>query len=130
MLTVLYIEDQPSNLRLVERLLARRGGARLTTALTGRAGLRLAAQLRPDLVLLDLHLPDLPGELVLDQLWAMPGLARTPVVVLSADALPTTVERLRARGVSDYLTKPLDVSLFYASLDAVEARSRRRAEAC
>ena len=65
MLTVLYVEDHPVNVTLMERVLARRGGVQLTAATSGREAVRLAGQARPDLVLLDLHLPDLPGELVL-----------------------------------------------------------------
>ncbi len=65
MLTVLYVEDHPVNVTLMERVLARRGGVQLTTATSARDAVRLAGEARPDLVLLDLHLPDLPGEPVL-----------------------------------------------------------------
>ncbi len=131
MLSVLYVEDHPSNVHLVERLLARRPSSELHVAATGREGLRLAALLRPDVVLLDLNLPDLAGEVVLDRLWALPGLARTPVVVLTADATAATAARLRDRGVAGHLTKPLDVAAFYARLDDVESRLRRlRIAAC
>lgn len=129
-MNVLYVEDHPTNVRLVERLVERRGGVELHVCPTGRDALSAAARVRPDLVLLDLHLPDLPGEVVLERLWALPGLARVPVVVLSADALPATVARLLAAGVGDYLTKPLDVARFYACLDAVQAASPLREQAC
>jgi CheY-like chemotaxis protein len=107
--TVLYIEDNPSNLRLVEQVVAERPGVRLITAMQGRLGLDLARQHRPDLILLDLHLPDLPGDEVLRELRGDPVLGRTPVVILSADATPGRIERLRAAGASTYLTKPIDV---------------------
>lgn len=128
-LTVLYVEDHPSNVRLVERLLARRDDVRLEVAGTGEQGLAGAARLRPHLVLLDLHLPDLPGEVVLQRLWRLPGLAATPVVVLTADALPETTARLLRAGVSGVLTKPLDVRLLYRCLDAAVADRDRRGRA-
>ena len=118
-LAVLYVEDNPSNVRLVERLLERRPGTSLLVAGTGEEGLALARSRRPDLVLLDLHLPDLPGEVVLDRLLAEHGL---PVAVLSAYALPTTVDAVLARGATAYLTKPLDIAELYAVLDAAQAR--------
>ena len=85
--------------------MARRGQVRLRVATSGAEGLRLAAELRPDLVLLDLHLPDLAGEVVLRRLQGLPDWGARPVVVLSADALPATEMRLRAAGAADYLTK-------------------------
>ena len=115
--TVLYIEDNLSNLRLVERAIARHRGLKLIPAMQGRLGLELARQHRPDLVLLDLHLPDIPGEQVLRELHADPQLRRTPVIVLSADATPGQVERLVAIGARAYLTKPLDVRRFLALVD-------------
>jgi PAS domain S-box-containing protein len=107
--TVLYIEDNFSNLRLVERAMTRHRGVRLIPATQGRLGLELARQHRPDLILLDLHLPDISGEQVLRELQADPRLQRTPVIILSADATPGQVERLVAAGARAYLTKPLDV---------------------
>ena len=121
-LSVLYVEDNPSNVRLVERLLERRPGTSLLVARTGEEGLALARAARPDLVLLDLHLPDLPGEQVLDVLLAEQGV---PVAVLSADALPTTVHGTLARGAVAYLTKPLVVAELYAVLDGAQARRDR-----
>jgi len=77
----------------------------------------LARQHRPDLILLDLHLPDISGEEVLRELHGDPELRQTPVIVLSADATPGQVQRLLATGVRAYLTKPLDVRQFVALLD-------------
>lgn len=122
MLCVLHIEDHPSNARLVQRLVERRGTVCPRLAATGREGPALAADLRPDLVLLDLHLPDLSGEVVLHRLWALPGLSGTPVVVLTADATAQTAQRLRELGVRDQLTEPLDVTAFDDQLDRAEAR--------
>jgi PAS domain S-box-containing protein len=107
--TIVYIEDNLSNVRLVERLLARLSGVRLIAAMQGKLGIDLVRQHDPDLILLDLHLPDLHGGEVLEQLKRNPATAAIPVVILSADATPAQVERLRAAGASGYLTKPIDV---------------------
>jgi PAS domain S-box-containing protein len=107
--TVLYIEDNPVNLGLVDKILARRPGTRLISAMRGGLGLELAREHRPDLILLDVHLPDIPGEEVLQRLRRDPITRGTPVVVISADAMPERVQRLLAAGARAYLTKPLDV---------------------
>ena len=85
----------------------------------GRRGVELAAQIRPDLVLLDLHLPDISGEEVSRQLQAAPGTRSIPVVVLSADATPGRARKLRDAGAPDYLTKPLDIRHFLRVLDSL-----------
>lgn len=115
--TVLYIEDNAANLSLMNDLFAYRPGARLLSATLGIAGLELARRHQPDLILLDAHLPDMPGEEVLRQLRSDARLAGIPVIVISADATPPRMERFRAAGVSEYLTKPLDVPRFLALLD-------------
>jgi CheY-like chemotaxis protein len=110
--TLLYVEDNLANLSLVETILLARPGWRLLPALQGGLGVELAREHRPDLVLLDLHLPDIPGDEVLRRLRADPRTAAIPVVVVSADATPSSVERLRQSGADAYLTKPLDVDEF------------------
>ncbi len=115
--TVLYVEDNLANLRLMEEILAYRPEVQLLSALQGGAGLELARLHCPDLILLDVHLPDMPGDEVLRQLRADPHLGTTPVVAISADATPPQVERLRAAGASDYLTKPIDVARLLELLD-------------
>jgi CheY-like chemotaxis protein len=116
--TVLYVEDNLSNLRLVERILTRRPDVQLLVALQGRIALELARQHRPDLILLDVHLPDLNGDAVLAELQRDPVLREIPVVVVSADATSGQIERLRRSGARDYLTKPLDVKRFLDVLDS------------
>ena len=118
---VLYIEDNASNLRLVERVLAEHTTMRLIPAMQGRLGLALAREHRPDLILVDLHLPDLPGEAVLREVLDDPILKATPVIVLSADATPGQVKRLLAAGARAYLTKPLDVRLLIEEIDGALA---------
>ena len=107
--TVLYIEDNASNLRLVERLLARHPWLRLLSASSGETGLELARREPPDLVLLDLHLPGVSGLQVLAALRADETTRDIPVVALSADATRATIERVLDAGVAAYLVKPLNV---------------------
>ncbi len=122
--TLLYIEDNPSNVHLLERVVGRRPDVTLMVAMLGRLGLELAWEHRPDLILLDLHLPDVSGEEVLAALKADPRTAATPVVVLSADATPGTPGRLLANGAADYLTKPLDVRRLLAVIDSLGTTPR------
>lgn len=110
--SVLYIDDNLSNLRVIEMLLSERPGIRLLTAMQGSTGLDLAREHRPDLILLDLHLSDFNGDEVLRRLRAEPATQRIPVVMISADATSSQVERLLSEGACAYLTKPLDVREF------------------
>lgn len=112
--TILYIEDNVSNVRLMEKLFAERQDATLLSARTGGDGLDLARSAIPDLVLLDLHLPDVGGEEVLRQLRADASTSEIPVVVLSADATAGQIRRLLDAGARDYLTKPLDLKRLMA----------------
>jgi signal transduction histidine kinase/ActR/RegA family two-component response regulator len=116
---ILYVEDNVSNVRLVERVLEGRGDVEVIPAMQGRLAVDLAHEHRPALILLDLHLPDIGGAEVLRHLREDPVTAETPVVVVSADATAGQVERLLAAGASGYLTKPLDVQ----ELRAVVART-------
>ncbi|MDQ7858849.1 MAG: response regulator [Armatimonadota bacterium] len=118
---VLYIEDALSSLALIERLLER-SGVTLLTAADGATGLAQARHTPPDLVLLDLHLPDMPGEEVLSRLRAVPETRATPVVVISADASPRRIRALLGAGVLDYLTKPIDVKRLLALFDQALGR--------
>lgn len=115
--TVLYIEDNLSNQRLLERVLARRSAIRLVTAGEGQTGVELARAERPDLILLDLHLPDIQGEEVLRLLRDDPRTRRIPVAVLSADATAAQTRRLLTAGATSYLTKPIDIAEILKLLD-------------
>lgn len=116
--TILYIEDNASNVRLVERLLKqRRPGIRLLHAGDGTVGIGMALEHKPDLIFLDLHLPDTPGDEVLRRLWEDTRTREIPVAVLSADATLSQSRRLIATGAKAYLTKPLDVSKVLALID-------------
>jgi CheY-like chemotaxis protein len=114
---ILYVEDLVDNVRLVERILRHRPGITLVPAMLAGVALDLARQQPPDLVLLDLHLPDMPGEEVLRRLWADPRTRPIQVAVLSADATFHQQQRLLAAGAVAYLTKPLDLAVLLALLD-------------
>jgi CheY-like chemotaxis protein len=115
--TVLYIEDNLANLRLVERIIGRRPELTLISAMQGGQGLELARSHRPRAIILDLHLPDMLGSEVLARLREDSRTREIPVVILSADATPGQVTRLLAQGAHAYLTKPLDVAELLACLD-------------
>ncbi|MGH3189920.1 MAG: ATP-binding protein [Streptosporangiaceae bacterium] len=118
---VLYIEDNPANIEVVSRFVKSRPAVHLQSARTGRAGLERALREVPDLVLLDLHLPDLSGCEVLKRLKAEPATAGIPVAVLSAEAAPAIIRDMRDGGVISYLTKPLDLAEVGDLLDSVAA---------
>jgi CheY-like chemotaxis protein len=116
---VLYIEDDPVNFTLVERILEFRPTLKLMHARSGGSGVELAQAHRPRLILLDLNLPDMHGSEVLRQLQHQPATATVPVVVLSADATPSQIERLLTAGARNYLTKPFDIDPFLAVVDEI-----------
>ncbi|MDP8957425.1 MAG: response regulator [Actinomycetota bacterium] len=126
---VLYIEDNLSNFSLVERLLTPLEIS-LMPAMQGQLGFDLAREHRPDLILLDLHLPDLPGEEVLKWLRTDPATRQIPVIIVSADATQRHAKALAKLGVHAYLTKPLDVRKFLrvigAALDGDRGDSQAR----
>jgi len=118
---VLYIEDNLSNLTLIEEMFAERPQIELLTAMQGKVGLDLARQHSLDLILLDLHLPDLDGHEVLRQLKSLDTTREVPVVVISADATASQIDRLMKAGAMAYLTKPLDVVEFFRVVDTTTA---------
>jgi len=120
--TVLYVEDNLSNLRLVERVLAQRPGTRLVAATRGSVAVDLAREHHPDLILLDVHLPDIGGDEILRQLRALPETRDIPVVVVSAEATQPKIDRFLAAGARAYLTKPLDVKEFLELVDGILGR--------
>lgn len=121
--TILHIEDNPANARLVHQAFAGQPDVRLMLAMQGSVGLDLARAHRPDLILLDLHLPDMSGTAVLKALQADAETSDIPVVVMSADATPSQVRALLSTGARAYLTKPLDIREFLAVISEHLARA-------
>lgn len=114
---VLYVEDNPANLKLVEQIVQRHPSVELLMAPSGSLGLDLARSHRPELLLLDIHLPDIDGFQVLARLRADEGTRHIPVVAVTAQAMPDDVKRVLAAGFDGYLAKPLDLASFDALLD-------------
>ncbi|MDQ2918484.1 MAG: ATP-binding protein, partial [Verrucomicrobiota bacterium] len=127
---LLYIEDNLSNLTLIEQMLMDEPAVELITAMQGQQGLDLARQHLPDLILLDLHLPDLPGWEVLARLQNDKLTAGIPVVVISADATARQIERLLSAGAHSYLTKPIDMSEFLRVVAETKAAPAAHPEQC
>jgi signal transduction histidine kinase/CheY-like chemotaxis protein len=109
---VLYVEDNLSNIQLMERILARLPEVNLVTAMQGHMAMDLARLHKPGLILLDLNLPDMNGSEVLKLLRADPATTEIPIVIMSADATTGQIERMLAAGANAYLTKPIDIKEF------------------
>lgn len=106
---ILYVEDNLPNVKLLQRILQKRAGVRLLHASTGAEGLEMARAVRPGLMLLDLHLPDMRGERVLNELTSDARTRDVPKVVVTADATPGLARRLESKGAIACLTKPLNI---------------------
>jgi CheY-like chemotaxis protein len=115
--TVLYVEDNPANLMLVEDLVARRPDIRLLSARDGKRGIEIARASLPDVILMDINLPGISGIQALRILAEDPTTAHIPVVALSANAIPRDIEKGLQAGFFRYLTKPIKVNEFMDTLD-------------
>jgi len=115
--TLLYVEDNPANLTLVEQLIARRSDLKLLTAIDGHLGIQLARAYQPDVILMDINLPGISGFGALEILRKDPATAHIPVMALSANAVPRDIERGLEAGFFRYLTKPIKVREFMDTLD-------------
>lgn len=115
--TVLYVEDDPANLKLISRLLASQNDIRLITANEPNLGLQLASSHRLDLVLLDINLPGMSGYELFEHLRELPHLRDVPVIAVSANVMPEEIERGQAIGFHDYITKPINVVAFLAKVE-------------
>ena len=118
---VLYVEDSEPNFRLIESILSDRSDTELFWGETGEKGFELAVREKPQVILLDLNLPDMHGSELLQRLQARAETAQTPVIVISADATPSQIERMLAAGARNYLTKPFEIRRFLYMLDEVFA---------
>jgi len=115
--TLLYVEDNPANLKLIERLVARRPEISLLSARDGNLGIQLARTNQPDVILMDINLPGISGVEALKILREDPVTAHIPVVALSANAMPRDIEKGLQAGFFRYLTKPIKVDEFMDTLD-------------
>jgi PAS domain S-box-containing protein len=115
--SLLYVEDNPANLNLVKQLIARRPDLRLLTAVTGHLGIELARTSQPEMILMDINLPDISGIEAMKILREDPATAHIPVVALSANAMPRDIEKGLAAGFFRYLTKPIKVNEFMDTLN-------------
>jgi CheY-like chemotaxis protein len=118
---LLYVEDNPANLKLVEQLIARRPDMRLLTAMNGKDGINLARISLPDVILMDINLPGINGIEAMKILLLDPVTAHIPIVALSANAIPRDIEQGLAAGFHRYLTKPIQVDQFMETLNEVMA---------
>ncbi|SRR6266540_12506 len=116
--TLLYVEDNPANLKLVEQLIARRPTLRLLSAVDGNQGIQLARAQQPDVILMDINLPGISGIEALRILHDDPATAHIPIVALSANAMPRDIAKGLEAGFFSYLTKPIKVNEFMEALDA------------
>ncbi len=117
--TVLYVEDNPANLMLVEELIGRRANMRLLSATNGLSGIEIARAAQPDVILMDINLPGMSGTKALSMLAADPTTAHIPVIAISANAMPSDIAKGLAAGFFRYLTKPIRVDQFMETLDEV-----------
>jgi PAS domain S-box-containing protein len=117
--TLLYVEDNPANLLLVENLMERRPDIRLLTARDGYSGVSLAQTAQPDVILMDINLPGISGIKALELLRSAPATAHIPVVALSANAMPRDIQKGLDAGFFRYLTKPIKIDEFMQTLDTV-----------
>jgi hypothetical protein len=115
---LLYVEDNPANLKLVQDIIARNPALQLIIAVTGNQGIELARANQPELILLDINLPDISGIEVLALLRKDPSTAHIPVVAISANAMPHDIEKGLEAGFVRYLTKPIKVDELMDTLNS------------
>jgi CheY-like chemotaxis protein len=126
--TLLYVEDNPANLKLVEKLVARRHDLRLLSAIDGNRGVEVARTCQPDVILMDINLPGISGIEALRILGEDQATAHIPVIALSANAIPRDIEKGLEAGFFRYLTKPIKVNAFMDTLNvALEIAEERHA---
>ena len=116
--TLLYVEDNPANMNLIEQIIERRPDIRLLTAVNGLLGIELARSARPQVILMDVNLPGISGIKALQILREDPATAHIPIVALSANAMPRDIAKGLEMGFFRYLTKPIKVKEFMITLNA------------
>ncbi len=121
--TILYIEDNPANLKLVTRILGQRKHIRLLTAHTSELGIELAMTQHPEMILLDINMPCMNGYQVLEIFQAEANLKNIPIVAITANAMSSDIEHGKAAGFAAYLTKPINVTEFFSAVDRYLAKA-------
>ena len=124
--SILYVEDNVSNRALVEAIIQRQQDLRIHSVATIKDAKRFLKDMVPSLILIDLNLPDGSGEDLVSHVKSKPELHHIPLMILSADALPETVERLKSAGVAHYMTKPLDVAAFSKKVRELIGSERKK----
>ena len=115
--TLLYVEDNPANLKLIEQIIARQPDIRLLSAVNGSSGVEIAFSARPDVILMDINLPGISGIEALKILRSDPRTAHIPIVALSANAMPRDIKKGLEAGFFRYITKPIKINEFMEALD-------------
>ena len=123
MSTILIVEDNEKNMKLVRDILQHRGHQTIEAA-TGEEGVRLAGEHRPDLVLMDIQLPDIDGIAALGRIRAVPALDGVPVIAVSASVMPDDQQKIVASGFDAFITKPIHLKQFLATVERVLADGR------
>ncbi|MEI6334695.1 MAG: PAS domain S-box protein [Methylococcaceae bacterium] len=123
--TLLYIEDNPANLKLVQQVIARHPNLRLLTAVNATSGIQIARSLQPEVILIDINLPGINGIEALHILHSDSSTAHITVIALSANAMPEDIEKGLKAGFFSYITKPINVKIFMATLDSAFALVKR-----
>ena len=124
--SILYVEDNVSNRALVEAIIQRQQNLRIHSVATIKDAKRFLKDMVPSLILIDLNLPDGSGEDLVSHVKSKPELHHIPMMILSADALPETMERLKSAGVAHYMTKPLDVAVFSKKVRELIGSERKK----
>jgi CheY-like chemotaxis protein len=124
--SILYVEDNVSNRALVEAIIQRQQDLRIHSVATVKDAKRFLKDMVPSLILIDLNLPDGSGEDLVSHVKSKPELHHIPMMILSADALPETMERLKSAGVAHYMTKPLDVAAFSKKVRELIGAERKK----
>lgn len=117
--TILYVEDNAANMRVVEAIIDRVKSINLLTATDGEYGLELAKKYLPDLILLDIHLPKMSGYEIIKELQSDPSTKDIPVIALTADAMPLDIEKGLEAGFSQYITKPIKINLLMNGINSI-----------
>jgi CheY-like chemotaxis protein len=123
--SVLYVEDNPANLELVQQIIARRADVNFFSAAEAGIGIALARSHRPDVILMDINLPGISGMDAMQILRNDPRTAHIPILALSANAVPRDIQTAIAAGFVDYITKPIKVGTFLHALDTALLLSQK-----